>query len=111
MERNRSVHQIIKCRWDNGLLFCLWSDGRRRIVTTPNQRASLVRQMHEELDHFCIRKIHSILHAEYWWNGMCQQLAAYVETYEVRDRVTSSLTPCHLNYNPYLSWDWTIVGR
>ena len=70
MERDRIGHRITRLRWENGLLFLSWSDGTRRIVPRPDQRASLVRQVHKELGHFGIRKTHSMLRGQYWWVGM-----------------------------------------
>jgi hypothetical protein len=52
MERDRVSHRITRFRWTNGLLFRVWPNGTRHIVPRPDQRASLVRQMHEELRHF-----------------------------------------------------------
>ena len=52
MTRVRIGHRIIRFRWESGLLFRLWPDGPRRIVPRPDQRVSLLRQVHEELGHF-----------------------------------------------------------
>ena len=52
MERDRVGHRIGRFRWDNGLLFRVWPDGTRRIVSRHDQRASLVRHVHEDLGHF-----------------------------------------------------------
>ena len=68
----------------------MWPNGTRRIVLRPDQDASLVRQVHEELGHFGIRRTHLMLHGQYWWTGMYQQVAAYVRRCEVCDRVRSS---------------------
>jgi hypothetical protein len=72
------------------MLFRLWSDGTRCIVPRPDQRAFLVRQMHEELGHFGVRMTHSMSRGQYWWTNMYQQVAAYVGRCEVCDRVRSS---------------------
>ena len=90
MERNRIGHQITRIRWENGLLFLLWSDGTRRIVPRPDQMAFLVRQICEELSHFGICMTHSMLRGQFWWTGMYQQVVAYVGRCEVCDRVRSS---------------------
>ena len=90
MERDRIGHRITRFRWESGLLFRLWPDGTRRIVPRPDQRASLVRQVHEELGHFGIRMTHSMLRDQYWWTDMYQQVATYVGRCEVCDRVRSS---------------------
>jgi hypothetical protein len=42
MERDGIGHRITRFRWENGMLFRLWSDGTRRIVPRTDQRASLV---------------------------------------------------------------------
>ena len=65
MERDKIGHRITKFHWENGLLFRLWSDGTRRIVLRQDQKASLVRQVHEELSHFDIRMTHSMLRGQY----------------------------------------------
>ena len=41
--------------WEIDSLFWLVSDGTMRIVPRPNQKASLVRQVHEEFGRFGIR--------------------------------------------------------
>ena len=68
MERDRISHQEARIHWENGLLFRVWPDGARRIVPKPNQRVSLVRQVHEELGHFRVRRTHSMLRNKYWFN-------------------------------------------
>jgi len=70
MERDRISHRVARFRSNNGLLFRVWPDGTRRIVPRPNQRASLVRQVHEELGHFGVCRTHSMLRSQYWWTGM-----------------------------------------
>jgi hypothetical protein len=90
MERDRVSYRIIRFRWTNGLLFHVWPNGTRRIVPRPDQRASLVRQVHEELGYFGVRRTHSMLRNQYWWTGMYQQVATYVFRCEVCDRIKSS---------------------
>ena len=90
MERDMIGHRITRFRWDNGLLFQLWPDRARRIVPMPDQRASLVRQMHEVLGHFGIRMTHSMLHGQYWWICMYEKMAAYIGRCEVCDLFRSS---------------------
>jgi hypothetical protein len=65
MERDRVSHRITRFRWTNGLLFCVWPNGTRRIVPRPDQRASLMQQVHEELGHFGVRMTHSMLRNQY----------------------------------------------
>ena len=90
MEQDRVSHRITRFCWAKGLLFRVWPNGARHIVPRPDQRASLVRQVHEELGHFGVRRIHSMLHNQYWWTGMYQQVATYVSRCEICDRVRSS---------------------
>ena len=65
MERDMIGHRITRFCWENGLLFRLWSDGTRRIVYRLDQRAFLVRQVHEEFGHFGIRMTHLMLRGQY----------------------------------------------
>ena len=111
MERDRIGHRITRFRWENGLLFRLWSDGTRRIVPRPDQRASLVRQVHEELGHFGIRRTHSMLRGQYWWTGMYQQVAAYVGRCEVCDRVRSSFNTLSPQLQPLPIMGWATAGH
>ena len=90
MERDKVSHRITRFCWSNGLLFRVWPNGTRRIVPRPDQRASLVRQVHEELGHFGVRTTHFMLCNQYWWTGMYQQVATYVSRCEICDRVMSS---------------------
>ena len=60
------------------------------MVPRPDQRVQLVRQVHEELGHFGVRRTHSMLRNQYWWVGMHREVAAYVGKCEVCDRVRSS---------------------
>ena len=46
--------------------------------------------MHEELGHFGVRRTHLMLHNQYWWVGLYQEVAAYVGRCEVCDYVRSS---------------------
>ena len=61
MERDRVSHRVARFHWVNDLLFRVWPNGTRRIVPRLDQRASLVRQVHEELEHFGVRRTHSML--------------------------------------------------
>ena len=70
MKRDKNSHHITRLYWEIGLLFCLWPDGARRIVPRPDQHAFLVRQIHEELGHFGVRRTHLVLCNQYWWIGM-----------------------------------------
>jgi transposase InsO family protein len=112
MERDRIGHRITRFRWNNGLLFRMWPDGTRRIVPRPDQRASLVRQVHEELGHFGIRRTHSLLRSQYWWTGMYQQVVAYVGRCEVCDRVRSSFNTLSPQLQPLpimgLGYCWSL---
>lgn len=90
---------------ENGLLFQVWADGARRILPRPDQRASLVRQVHEELGHFGVRKTHSMLPSQYWWTSMYQQVATYFSRCEVCDWVRSSFN----TLSPQL-WPLPIMG-
>ena len=89
-ERDRIAHRIARFHWKNGLVFRRWPNRTRKVVPRPDQRAQLVRQVHEELGHFGIRRTHSMLRNQYWWVGMHQEVAAYVGRCEVCDRVRSS---------------------
>ena len=90
MERDIVSHRIIRFRWANSLLVCMWPNGTRRIVPRPDQRVFLVRQVHEELGHFGVQRTHSMLRNKYWWTGMYQQVATYISRCEVCDRVKLS---------------------
>ncbi len=61
MERDKVGHHIARFRWENNLLFRVWPDGTRRIVPKLDQRASLVRQVYEDLGHFGMRRTYSML--------------------------------------------------
>ena len=89
-ERDRIAHRIARFYWENGLVFRRWPNGTRKVVPRPDQRAQLVRQVHEELGHFGVRRTHSMLRNQYWWVGMYQEVAAYVGRCEVCDRMRSS---------------------
>ena len=90
MKINRIGHRITRFHWEDGLLFRLWTDGTRYIIPRPDQRASLVQQVHEELGHFGIYKTHLMLRGQYWWTSMYKHVAAYVGKCEVSDLVKSS---------------------
>ena len=112
MERDKIGHRITSFRWKDGLLIQLWLDGIKRIVARPDQRASLVRQVHEELGHFGICKTHSILRGQYWWNGMYQLVAAYVGRCEVCDWVRFSFNTLSPQLQPLpimgLGYHWSL---
>ena len=112
MERDKIGHRITRFRCENGLLFRLWLDGIRRIVPRLDQRASLVRQIHEKFGHFGIRRTHSIMHGQYWWTGMYQQVAAYVGRCEFCYRVRSSFNTLSSQLQPLhimgLGYHWSL---
>jgi len=89
-ERDRIAHMVGRFHWEGGLMFRRWLDGSRRVVPRPDQRLQLIRQVHEDLGHFGVRQLHSMLRGQYWWMGMQQEVAAYVGRCEVCDRVRSS---------------------
>ena len=70
IEGDKISHRVARFRCDNGLLFLMWPHGVRSIVPRPNQRDSLVRQVHVELGHFGVRRTHSMLRNQYWWTDM-----------------------------------------
>jgi hypothetical protein len=76
--------------WKGGLIFCRWPEGTRKVVPRPEQRFQLIRQAHEVLGHFGVRRTHSMLRGLYCWMGIQQEVATYVGRYEVLDRVRSS---------------------
>ena len=97
-ERDRIAHRMVRFHWEGGMIFRRWCNGTRKVVSRPNQRLQLVRQVHEELGHFGVRRTHSMLQNQYWWVGMHQQVAAYVGKCKVCDRVRSSFN----NLSPQL---------
>ena len=94
------------------MIFRRWRDGTRKVDPRPDHRLQLVRQVHEELDHFGVRRTHSILQNQYWWVGMHQQVAAYVERCEVCDRVRSSFNSLSPQLRPLsimrLGYRWSL---
>ena len=106
MERHKIRHKIIRFCWDNDLLVRFWLDETRCIVSRPKQRASLVRQMHEELSHFGIGMTHSMLRGQYWWTGMYWQVVFMSRDVKFVTRSGLASRPCHLNSNHFLLWDW-----
>ena len=89
-ERDRIAHRIARFHWENRLVFGRWPNGTRKVVPRPDQRAQLVKQVHEELGHFGVRCTDSMLRNQYWWVGMHQEVAAYMGRCEVCDRMRSS---------------------
>jgi hypothetical protein len=58
------VLQRAKRYWLEGThILQVWEDGRVRIVPHPTQRGCIVRHAHEELGHFGVKRIHSLLHS------------------------------------------------
>ena len=82
------------------------------MVPRPDQRAQLVRQVHEELGHFGVRRTHSMLRNQYWWVGMHREVAAYVGRCEVCDRVRSSFNTLSPQLKPLpimgLGYRWSL---
>ena len=72
----------------------------------------MVRQVHEELGHFGIRKTHLILHGQYWWIGMYQHIVSYVGRCEIYDRVKSSFNTLSPQLQPLpimgLGYRWSL---
>ena len=112
VERHRISHPITQFHWDNKLLSRLCSDGARRIVLRPDQRVSLVQEVHEELGHFGVHKTHSMLSNQYWWIGLYQHVATYVGRCEVCDWIRSSFNTlsCQLQSLPImgLGYRWSL---
>ena len=61
-----------------------------RIVHLPAQQESLVMHAHEELGHFGVRHIHSLLEGQYWWWGMHIDVQNFVARCMVCDRMCAS---------------------
>ena len=68
--------------------------------------------MHEDLGHFGVRRMHSMLRGQYWWMGMQQEVATYVGRCEVCDRVRSSFNTLSLQLQPLsimgLGYRWSL---
>jgi transposase InsO family protein len=111
-ERDRIVHRMARFHWEGGLVFRRWPDGSRRVVPRPDQRLQLVRQVHEDLGHFGVRRTHSMLQGQYWWMGMQQEVATYVGRCEVCDRVRSNFNTLSPQLQPLpimgLGYRWSL---
>ena len=66
----------------------------------------------EELGHFGVRRTHSMLHNQYWWVSMHQQVATYVRKCEVYARVRSSFNSLSPQLRPLptmgLGYRWSL---
>ncbi len=111
-ERDRIVHRMARFHWEGDLMFRRWPDGTRRVVPRPEQRLQLIRQVHEDLGHFGVRRTHSMLRGQYWWVGMQKEVATYVGRCEVCDRVRSSFNTLSPQLQPLpimgLGYRWSL---
>jgi transposase InsO family protein len=69
-ERARVMARAARYSWQQGKLYKKWDDGTLREVPPPAGRLSLVRQHHEQLGHFGVKRTVSLLLHNYWWQGL-----------------------------------------
>ena len=111
MENDRIGHRIVRFRWENGLYF---DCGRMEQGVL-----SLDRIRGPSWCDKCTRSLAILVYADHiqCWVANIGRLACInmwlLMSRGVKFVTGSSLasTPCYLNYNPYLSWDWASVGR
>ncbi len=60
-ERDHVVHKAKWFKWESNLFLRVWADGEVKVVLHPEQRESLVKHVHEELNHFGVQWTYSLL--------------------------------------------------
>jgi transposase InsO family protein len=89
-ERDSIWHQARGYRFENGVLYKRTSDGTEKVVPRPEHHANLIRRVHQDVDHYGVKKTYSLLEPTYWWVGMFGQVQHEVAACIVCDRAKAS---------------------
>ncbi len=60
-ERDRVLQRGRRYRLEGTHILRMWEDGKVWIIPHPNQRGRIMRHAHEELGHFGVKQIYSLL--------------------------------------------------
>jgi hypothetical protein len=60
-ERDHVVHRAKWFKWEGNSLLQTWVDGQVKVVLHLDQHESLVKHVHQELDHFGVRQTYNLL--------------------------------------------------
>lgn len=89
-ERDRIWHRSKGYRFDNGVLYKRMAAGTEKVVPRPEQRANLIRRVHQDVGHYGVKKTYSLLEPTYWWVGMFNQVQYEVAACTACDRAKAS---------------------
>ena len=89
-EKDRIWHRAQSYHLKKGVLRKRLADGATKIVPRPEQRANLIRRVHQDVGHYGVLKTYSMLSPTYWWVGMYGQVQHEVAACTVCDRVKAT---------------------
>jgi hypothetical protein len=104
-ERKRAQRRATSYILMGANLFRVFRDGSRKEVPAPSRRSELITTTHNDTGHFGIARTTSLLKAAYWWHGMGEDVAKYVNQCELCARVQASFNACRArSCNTVAAW-------
>ena len=91
-EQRRAARRAQYYTMQNDLLFRRMHDGSVRIVPKPDQRAEIVRQIHEDNGHYGAARTAHLVTSMYWWYGVAAQVRHHCSHCAVCDRSRAPLS-------------------
>lgn len=85
---------------DNSTVHRIMHNGATRIVPAPPDRRGIIEQAHVTSGHFGIRRTLHLMLADYWWQGIWQDVTRAVNDCKVCDRVKASFNACTTELQP-----------
>ena len=67
-------------------------DNTTRVVPAPADRAGIIRDLHQRMGHYGIRRTAALLRTQYWWHGFWADVVKVVSACEHCQRVNASFT-------------------
>jgi transposase InsO family protein len=87
--KDRIWHRAQGYRYDRGGLRKITAKGEK-LVPKPEQRANLIRRVHQDVGHYGVKKTYSLLEPTYWWVGMHGQVHQEVAACVLCDRIKAT---------------------
>ena len=115
-EKDRVMKRSQSYRWADDTITRLFPTGVFRLVPRIAERRPLTAKVHESMGHFGTRRTISLLTPEYWWAGMYVDVAAFVQSCSVCDRVKTSFSTKSPLLHPlairgmFYRWSYDLAG-
>jgi hypothetical protein len=116
-EQNRVRHRARLYSWQQDRLLRRLPDGSSKLVPPPQDRCSVVQQIHQQAGHYGVRRTANLVAASHWWRTLYSDAAAVVKRCSVCDRVRSAFNSVQPQLQPlpiepmFYRWGFDLCGE